>query len=118
MAKAGGRRGRGSGAGPAGNPRLPVEPERLRRQFPDLSEDDLRAYTEVTSRLLADPGARSRLTRDVLERGRLARSKADGGKDLSDEEGLALRYLQALEKMQRPVAARLPRSREAGDDGE
>jgi hypothetical protein len=81
---------------------LPVDPERLRRQFPDLTADDLAAYTEVTRRILAEasPDKRARLLRDTLSRGRQARDKRAGGAPLAEDEVLDLRYLQAVAKMQ------------------
>jgi hypothetical protein len=81
---------------------LPVDPERLRRQFPDLTADDLAAYTEVTRRILAEasPDKRARLLRDTLARGRQAREKQAGGAALTAGEALDLRYLHAVEKMQ------------------
>ena len=77
---------------------LPVDPGRLRRQFPDLTEDDVAAYVEVTRRILEerDPAARARVTRDTLARARSAREA--GARDEADR--LALRYLSAVEKMQ------------------
>jgi hypothetical protein len=87
---------------------LPVDPERLRRQFPDLTADDLAAYTEVTRRILAEasPDKRARLLRDTLARGRQARDKQAGGAALTAAEALDLRYLQAVEKMQRSTVRR------------
>ena len=81
---------------------LPVDPERLKRQFPDLTADDLHAYAEVTRGILsqASPDQRARLLRDTLARGRQARDKKAGGKTLSEGESLDLRYLQAVAKMQ------------------
>ena len=50
---------------------LPVDPDRLRRQFPDLTAEDVDAYVAVTRRILdAPPGERPRITRDALEGGR------------------------------------------------
>ena len=81
---------------------LPVDPERLRRQFPDLTPSDLAAYVEVTRRILAErrPDKRARLTREVLARGRQARQRAAAGLTVSNAESLAARYLDAVEKMQ------------------
>jgi hypothetical protein len=81
---------------------LPVDPERLRRQFPDLTADDLATYTEVTRRILAEASAekRARLVRETLARGRQAREKQAGGAPLAEDELLDLRYLQAVAKMQ------------------
>jgi hypothetical protein len=87
---------------------LPVDPERLRRQFPDLTADDLAAYTEVTGRILAEesPDKRARLLRDTLARGRQSREKQAGGAALTASEALDQRYLQAVEKMQRSTVRR------------
>jgi hypothetical protein len=84
---------------------LPVDPERLRRQFPDLTADDLAAYTEVTRRILAEasPDKRASLLRVTLARGRQARDKQVGGAALTADEALDLRYLQAVGKMQGSV---------------
>ena len=75
----------------------PVDPERLRREFPALDDADLAAYLDVTRRILAerDPAARARLTRETLARARAAR---DGS---GPADALAARYLAAIEKMQR-----------------
>jgi hypothetical protein len=75
----------------------PVDPERLRREFPALDDGDLAAYLEVSRRILAerDPAARARLTRETLARARAAR---DGS---GPADALAARYLAAIEKMQR-----------------
>ena len=81
---------------------LPVDPERLRRQFPELTEADLEAYEAVTLRILAEssPDRRARLTRDTLARGRQARDKQASGGALTADEARDLRYLQAVAKMQ------------------
>jgi hypothetical protein len=81
---------------------LPVDPERLRRQFPELTAEDLEAYEAVTRRILAEASAdrRARLSRDTLERGRQAREKKASGGALSADEARDLRYLQAVAKMQ------------------
>jgi hypothetical protein len=88
-------KGRGKGGG---EPPLPVDADRLRRQFPALTDDDLAAYVAVTRRILAarDPAERARVTRETLARGRSARA----GEPRDDDDGLALRYLAAVEKMQ------------------
>ena len=66
-----------------------MDPERLRRQFPALTDDDVAAYAEVTRRILAAPPAeRARVTREVLQQARRG------------EDALAVRYLRAVEKMQ------------------
>jgi hypothetical protein len=81
---------------------LPVDPERLRGQFPDLTAEDLQAYEAVTRRILGEPSPdrRARLTRETLARGREARDKQAGGASLSESEALDLRYLLAVAKMQ------------------
>jgi hypothetical protein len=81
-----------------GAPReLPVDPERLRREFPDLDEADLEAYVTVTRRVLSDPGKRGQAMRELMELARGARAKQTGR---TADETLALRYLAAVEKMQ------------------
>jgi len=84
---------------------LPVDPERLRRQFPELTEADLEAYQAVTRRILAEssPDRRARLTRETLARGRQAREKQAAGGALTGEEARDLGYLQAVTKMQASV---------------
>jgi len=81
---------------------LPVDPERLRRQFPELTPEDLDAYEAVTRRILAEPSAdrRARLTRDTLARGRQAREKQAAGGALTADEVRDLRYVEAVTKMQ------------------
>ena len=79
---------------------LPVDPERLRQQFPALTDRDLEAYGEVTRRVLAEPSARGRIMADLLARARQARDKQAARRLLSAEETLALCYLKAMEKMQ------------------
>ena len=92
---------------------LPVDPERLRRQFPDLTAHDLASYTEVTRRILAEASVdkRTRLLRDTLARGRQARDKQAGGAALTAGEELDLRYLQAVAKMQGSTVKRAPARR-------
>jgi hypothetical protein len=79
--------------------RLPVPPERLRARFPELDDGDLDAYVQVTQRVLADPHNRGRIMAAILAEGRRARGKAAG--TLTPDESLALRYLNAVAKMQR-----------------
>jgi phage terminase Nu1 subunit (DNA packaging protein) len=87
---------------------LPVDPERLRRQFPELTPEDLDVYETVTRRILAEPSAdrRARLTRDTLARGRQAREKQAAGGALTTDEARDLRYLQAVTKMQASTVKR------------
>jgi hypothetical protein len=84
---------------------LPVDPARLRRQFPDLTDGDMQAFEEVTRRILAEgrPDARAKLTREIVAAGREARTRAAAGAILSADESLAARYVAAVEKMQRPT---------------
>jgi hypothetical protein len=81
---------------------MPVDPERLRRQFPELTAGDIQAYEEVTRRILAEPSPdrRARITRDTLSRGKQARDKQATGAALTEAEALDLRYLQAVAKME------------------
>jgi hypothetical protein len=89
--------------------RLPVDPERLRREFPALTAEDVEAYLEVTRRILgASPDARPRVTREALEGGRRARGKGARGEPLEAGEALLARYLDALAKMQRKSPAPQP----------
>ena len=84
---------------------LPVDPARLRQQFPDLTDGDVAAFEEVTRRILDTPGidARARLTRQIVAQGRQAKERAAAGHALSADESLAARYLAAVEKMQPPT---------------
>ncbi len=79
--------------------KLPVPAERLRQQFPSLTDDDLQAYTEVTTRLLGQAKRGTALS-EVMTTAVRAREKEAGGQALDAEESLALRYLRAMEKMQ------------------
>ncbi len=91
--------------GPRRAASLPVDPARLRRQFPSLSDDDLEAYVAVTRRILGerDAGKRARVTRDFLARGRDRLDRRGPEEPLAGDDGLAARYVLAVEKMQRPV---------------
>ena len=85
---------------------LPVDPARLRREFPGLTDGDIAAFEEVTRTILAEgrADARARLTREILTRGRQAREREAGGAKLSADESLAARYLAAVDKMNRKQA--------------
>jgi len=87
-------------------PELPVDLERLRTQFPSLTDDDLEAYAAVTRRVLADPGTRARRMAEVMERARQASAKAAAGASLGHEEALLVRYRQAMAKMQATTVKR------------
>jgi hypothetical protein len=79
--------------------KLPVSAERLKQQFPSLTDDDLAAYTEVTTRLLGDT-RKGRALSEVMMTAVRAREKEASGAALDPTESLCLRYLRALEKMQ------------------
>jgi hypothetical protein len=79
---------------------LPVDPERLRRQFPSLDDGDLGAFAEVTRRILADPMARARVLAEVMSAAARASEKQAGGVELEPDERTALAYVAALRKMQ------------------
>lgn len=81
-----------------GQRELPVDPERLRREFPALTDADLEAYVAVTRSVLKDPRTKGRAMREVMAQAQAARGKAA---DRTAAEDLALRYLAAVEKMQR-----------------
>jgi hypothetical protein len=84
--------------------KLPVDPARLRKQFPALQDEDIEAYVAVTRRILAQPAARAMLLRGVMDAARTAREKAAAGAQLTPDEATALRYVQAMEKMQGPTS--------------
>jgi hypothetical protein len=90
------------------DPPLPVDPERLRRQFPELTAEDIQAYEQVTRRVLreASPDVRARLVRETLARGRQARDKQAAGGALSEGEARDCSYLQAVAKMQASTVRR------------
>jgi hypothetical protein len=79
--------------------KLPVPVERLKARFPALTEDDLEAYSEVTSRLLGQ-AKKGRALSQIMATAVRAREKEGAGQALDEEEALSLRYLRAMEKMQ------------------
>ena len=79
---------------------LPVDPERLRRQFPSLADEDLAAFEEVTRRILADPRARGRVLAETMTLAQRAREKQALEIALEPEERVALAYATAIAKMQ------------------
>ena len=88
---------------------LPVDLDRLRREFPGLTDEDVAAYVEVTRRILAAPAeGRGRVTRDTLAGARAARDKAGRGDPLTPAETVLARYLAAVEKMQRKAGPPRP----------
>jgi len=80
--------------------KLPVEPERLRRLFPSLTDEDLEAYSEVTRALLAEPGARGRRLAEVMAAAERGRDKEAAALPQDDDERRAVLYVRALGKMQ------------------
>lgn len=85
---------------------LPVDPERLRSEFGDLTDEELSAYRAVTRRVLGRPEERARAMREVMAAARAAREKAASGAALSAPERELVSYLAALEKMQRSTVRR------------
>jgi hypothetical protein len=81
---------------------LPVDRQRLKKQFPDLTDADIEAYEAVTQRILGqrNPLQRAKITRAILETGRAAKAKAETGGTLTEDERQALSYLDAVGKMQ------------------
>jgi hypothetical protein len=79
---------------------LPVDPERLRFQFPSLTDEDLEAFAAVTRRILADPRQRGRVLAETMTLAQRAREKVALDAALDEAERLALAYASALAKMQ------------------
>jgi len=79
---------------------LPVDPERLRRQFPSLTDEDLAAFESVTRRVLADPRQRGRVLAEATALAQRAREKRAQDVPLEPAEREALSYASALAKMQ------------------
>jgi len=80
--------------------KLPVEPARLRGQFPSLTDEDLAAFVEVTRALLARPQTRGRRLAEVMAAADRAREKEAAATPLDGDERVALSYVRALAKMQ------------------
>lgn len=87
----------------ASGARLPVEPARLKEQFPDLTDEELDAYGRVTAGLM-ESANRTALLRETLEKGRKGQARRDRGEKLGEADRAAALYLDALAKMQAPVA--------------
>jgi hypothetical protein len=85
--------------------KLPVDPERLRRQFPSLTDEDLATYAEVTRSLLADATGRGRRLAELMAAAQRGREKESASAPLDDEERLGLAYVRALHKMQSPPSS-------------
>lgn len=86
---------------------LPVDLDRLKAEFPALTDEDLQAYVAVTRRVLADPTGRGRAMREVMDSARKAQQKSGGGGALSADEQVLVRYLAAVAKMQRSTGRKL-----------
>jgi hypothetical protein len=85
---------------------LPVEVERLKAEFPGLTDEDLQAYVTVTRRVLGDPATRAKRMREVMDGAQKAQQKAAAGGKLTADEQALVRYLAALAKMQRSTVRR------------
>ena len=86
---------------------LPVALERLKTEFPELSEEELQAYVTVTRRVLGDPTSRAQGMRAVMDGARQAQQKAAAGGTLTPDEQLLARYLAAMAKMQRSTVKKV-----------
>jgi hypothetical protein len=89
---------------------LPVDVDRLKAEFPDLTDEDLQAYVAVTRRVLGDPAARAKQMRQVMDSARQAQQKAATGVKLTADEDRLVRYLAAMAKMQRSTVRKPPAS--------
>jgi hypothetical protein len=86
---------------------LPVDLDRLKAEFPDLTDEDLQAYVAVTRRVLADPAGRARAMREVMDSARKAQEKRAGGGALNADDQLLVRYLAAMARMQRSTVKKV-----------
>jgi hypothetical protein len=89
----------------APKPAPPVDPERLRKEFPEVSAVEMHAYLTVTQDIMTAAN-RAAVLREVLERGRSAQDLNQRGEALDEAHALASNYLAAIGKMQRSTAAR------------
>jgi hypothetical protein len=87
---------------------LPVDPARLKEQFPELAAEELEAYVAITRRVLAKPEERARAMRELMAQAGEAERKAAAGERLKAEEALLVRYLRAVSKMQRSTVTGKP----------
>jgi len=87
---------------------LPVDPARLKEQFPELAAEELEAYVAITRRVLAKPETRARAMRELMAQASEAQKKAASGERLKAEEALLVRYLGAVSKMQRSTVTGRP----------
>ena len=96
---------KGAKPAPAAPKVVGINPERLKQEFPDLTDEDLQAYVSVTQRLLSDPTKRVQVLEEVKAKAQSAQAKTAAGTPLDAEEALGARYMQAIQKMQkRPPA--------------
>jgi hypothetical protein len=79
---------------------IPVDADRLRKQFPALTEDELAAYVTVTRSIMTAEN-RAAVLRGVITRGREAQDR--GGPLKDEQDKLAVTYLDALSKIQGPT---------------
>ena len=86
-----------------GKPVPPVDPDRLRQEFPEVSAVELHAYLTVTQDIMTAAN-RATVLREVLERGRSAQDLVGRGEVLDEAHALASNYLAAIGKMQRSTA--------------
>jgi hypothetical protein len=84
--------------------RPPVDPARLKAQFPALTDEDVAAYLDVTKRVLADKDAAEDLPATLLARARALRASAEEAR--TDEDRRAVAYLAAVLKMQSSTVRR------------
>ena len=92
-------------------PPLPVDPGRLKGEFPELTADEVDAYVTITKRVLAKPETRARVMREIMAQAAEAQQKAAAGGRLKAEEALLVRYLRAVSKMQRSTVTGRPPAR-------
>lgn len=59
---------------------LPVDLDRLKAEFPELTDEELQAYVTVTRRVMSDPAARAKTMREVCpRRGQRSRRRPPAG---------------------------------------
>jgi hypothetical protein len=80
---------------------LPVDADRLRKEFPTLTEAELAAYVTVTRSIMTADN-RAAVLRGVITRGREAQDR--GGTPKDEQDLLAVTYLEALSKIQGPAS--------------
>ena len=90
-------------AAPAVKP--PVDPDRLRQEFPEVSDIELHAYMTITQDIMSAAN-RAAVLKTVMERGRTAQDRTKRGEALDANEAMASNYLAAIGKMQRSTTSR------------